>query len=104
LDFIWLDLYIYIDVEEVSNKTLNGIHNGEKIAAHDTLNYEQISTLRENQKGKTIIFVLSFLLYFWFIVLTEEEEDVSEEDTQEVDVSFELLLLFFSINLFFDLF
>jgi len=55
---------MYIDVEEVSNKTLNGIHNGEKIAAHDTLNYEQISTLRENQKGKTIIFVLSFLLYF----------------------------------------
>jgi len=38
-----------------------------KIAAHDALNYEEIYSLRKNQKVPT------------------EEENVSEEDTREVD-------------------
>jgi len=39
-----------IDLEEVSNKTLNGTHNAEKITAHDVLNREQIHSLHENRK------------------------------------------------------
>jgi len=52
-----------IDVEEVGNKTLNGIHKEKKIAAHDTLNEEQIHSLHKIQKIST------------------EDGSVSEEDT-----------------------
>ncbi len=44
---------MYIDVEEVGDKTVKGKHKEEKIAANDTLNH----SLRESQKGKRIIFV-----------------------------------------------
>jgi len=55
-----------IDLEEISNKTLNGVYKEEKIAAHDTLNKGQIHSLRKNLK------------------ISSEEGNVSEEDTHDV--------------------
>jgi len=54
-----------IDLEEIGNETLNRVHKEGKIAANDTLNSEQILSLRENQKA------------------AHEEENISKEDSPE---------------------
>lgn len=58
---------MYIELEEIGNKTSNEIRKVEKIAAHDALNSEQIHSLRETQKGEKFSFDFFFLSVFVLI-------------------------------------